>query len=148
MPQGRIILDTLVYNDTETSNDPLQKVFDWRQEWDIASISYPTTISSVLGAGEWNDIVPPSDVAIMRWLMIYTNRTLDIITTCKSTGLGPTPPVPSPWTCDTAVGVWIEPMTSGGTVKDGIYFMRGILTGLRIGVPGTDDANVIVFAGF
>lgn len=150
MSQGTVILDILAYNDETASNAPLQKDFDWRQQWDVDSFAYTTDSTLALTHSVFTKITLPS--TSIRWLMILTDSAIDVVLTSKSGGISPapTPPAaPAVWGVNTAIGTWVSPMTTDNTVKDGVFFMRGLITDLYIGVPSTTtNANIKLFMSY
>lgn len=147
MSQGTIVLNVLSYNDATASNQPLQRDIDWRQEWDVDSFTYATDTTLSLTFNAFTKINLPSSA--VRWLMILTDDAIDVRVTSKTGGFSVAPTPPSPWNVNTTTGTWVAPMTTDGTVKDGVFFMRGLITDLYIGVPSTTvNAGVKIFVAY
>lgn len=151
MSEGRVIMDLLSYSDDDPTNDPFQTEIKWKQQWNVDLFAYSTTLSQTLTAGAVTEINLPA--ALLNWVFIVSDQTIDIVTTARVGGWTavpaiPLPAAPSPWTVTTALGEWSVPMTTDGSVKDSLYAKRGNLTGLRIGVPGTTNAQVKIFLAY
>lgn len=142
MSRGDIIFNAKIYEDATASNDPSQRILDWRQHWAFSDLSQPSVQYLRVTSNTIVEVSIPGDVS--KWTIIYADRALDIVASPK-TGL-PIPVVPGVWDYDNALGIWVEPMTVG--TKDGVFFLKGYIKTLQIGVPGANNANVVVFTGY
>ena len=147
MSQGTIITSSIIYDDTAATNDPLKAIFNWQQTWNIASLSNINTLNVSMPFGAYTQLMIPNADTPVSWIQILTNLPLDVLTTSATAGFGSLPSPPSPWDPNHANGTWVAPLTAGGLTKDGLYFVRGAFTGLAIGVPGSVNADVVIFMG-
>jgi len=126
MAQGTIITSLLVYTDESESNDPSQRIFDWKLTDEIVSMSYPTVLSMAFAAGI-NVVTMPSSP--MQWLYIVTDQTIEL----RFNG-------------ETANNIVVSPSAAG--TADGVFLKRGAFTSLSVNVPGVVAANTTIFMGY
>lgn len=127
MATGKFILDMLVYSDETASNDPQERVFDYKKTVLEDDISLPTVqYLTIASGGAGTNLAMPDDA--INWLYIETDQTINVMFNDEDYN-----------------SVEVSPSVAG--TSDGVLFKRGEATGVLVYVPGAVDANLKVFMG-
>jgi len=125
MSIARFILDFLVYDDSTATNDPQQRLFDYKKQLDLTNLATPNVQAlSLPGATVTTITVPPN----AKYLFIETDQTIKVRLNGEADDNNDVSP------------------TVAGT-SNGMFFKRGVFTSLSINVPGATAANVKIFMG-
>jgi hypothetical protein len=127
MSTGQFIIDMMVYDDTNTTNDPFESIFRWRKELDVSGITYAGSQNITVTAAASAVVGLPSTP--LQWLYIETDQTIR----ARFNG-------------DSTNNVVISPSAAG--TKDGVMFKRGTFTSLILNNPGATTANITVFVAY
>ncbi len=125
MSLANFVIEMHVYDDSTTTNDPKQRLFDYKKSLSIADLGNANVQILELTQGQLTAISIPNDAT---WIYIETNQAIH----ARFNG-------------DTTANNKIEPSVSG--TSDGVLFKRGEFTSLSINVPGATNANVKIFMG-
>lgn len=124
MSIAKFIVDMLVYSDSLSTNDPQQRIWDYKKQVDT---TVSNSISQVL-------VLPSATVTVIsiptspKWIYLETDQQVKL----RFSG-------------DVADLVDVSP--SAALVSDGMFFKRGVFTSLSINVPGATAANVKIYIG-
>lgn len=124
MSTANFVVDMLVYDDAEATNDPQQRLFDYKKSLSSLTVVNSNVQNVVVTAISTENIVLEG---VPTWLYIETDQPINV----RFDGSGD--------------DVKVEPSVAG--TSDGIMFKRGAITQLDIDVPGATDANVKIFTG-
>lgn len=126
MSNANFIIDMMVYDDAESTNDPQQRIWDYKKVLNRTDLQKASVQKLVLIAGQDNSITIPASPT--KVLYIETDQSIVI----KFNG-------------DTNDFVKVDPTSSGKYT--GLFFKTGSFTSLSINVPGIFNANVTIFMG-
>lgn len=123
---ANFIIDMLVYDDSSATNDPQQRIWDYKKQLSRSNFSNPSVQKLVLTGDADTSITIPADPT--KFLFIETDQTINLL-----------------FSGGVEEFVTVSP-TAAGT-SNGLFFKTGNFSALEINVPGVVSANVKIFMG-
>lgn len=120
-------INSLVYSDLTSTNNPQLVDFNYRKSVDVAEIDKVSNQQLELAPTTTTAITIPA-VSGTNWIYLETNQ-----------------PIILRFNGDSGNTVAVSPSVAG--TSDGLFFKRGSFTSLSINVPGTVAADVVLMMG-